>query len=124
MGGFQKTILFAAVIILLVALLLIGFALSSATNNQTWPPMVPDCPDYWTIDGSGSNATCVNVKNLGTCPAPSGQQYLTMNFNNSPYTGSNGTCAKYTWATGCDISWDGITYGVDNPCQTTSTSSS
>jgi hypothetical protein len=124
MGGFQKTILFAAVIILLVALLLIGFALSSATNNQTWPPMVPDCPDYWTIDGSGSNATCVNVKNLGTCPAPSGQQYLTMNFNNSPYTGSNGTCAKYTWATGCDISWDGITYGVDNPCQTTSTTSS
>lgn len=124
MGGFQKTILFAAVIILLVALLLIDFALSSATNNQTWPPMVPDCPDYWTIDGSGSNATCVNVQNLGTCPAPSGQQYLTMNFNNSPYTGSNGTCAKYTWATGCDISWDGITYGVDNPCQTTSTTSS
>ena len=124
MGGFQKTILFAAVIILLVALLLIGFALSSSTNNETWPPMVPQCPDYWTIDGSGSNTTCVNVQNLGTCPAPSGQQYLTMNFNNSPYTGSNGTCAKYTWATGCDISWDGITYGVSNPCQTTSTTSS
>ena len=124
MGGFQKTILFAAVIILLVALLLIGFALSSASNTETWPPMVPDCPDYWTIDGSGSNATCVNVKNLGTCPPASGQQYLTMNFNNSPYTGSNGTCAKYTWATGCDVSWDGITYGVDNPCQTTSTTSS
>jgi len=123
MEGFQKTILFAAIVILIIALLFIGFALS-ASQGQTWPPMVPSCPDYWTIDGSGNNTTCVNVKDLGTCPAQSGQQHLTMNFNNSPYTGSNGTCAKYTWATGCDVTWDGITYGVSNPCQTTSSSSS
>jgi hypothetical protein len=119
MEGFQKIVLFAAIIILIISLIIIGFALSKSTN-QSWPPMIPACPDYWTIDGSGNNATCVNVQNLGTCQPPSGQQFLTMNFNNPPYNGTNGLCSKYTWATGCGVSWDGITYGVNNPCQTTS----
>ena len=43
-----------------------------------------------------------------------------MNFNNAPYTGTTGACAKYNWANNCGVSWDGITYGVNNPCQTTS----
>ena len=37
------------------------------------------------------------------------------------FTGSNGTCAKYSWANKCDVSWDGITYGVENPCNSTTT---
>lgn len=120
MEGFQKIILFAAIIILIICLIFIGFALSNSKSSQQWPPMVPSCPDYWTIDGSGNNTVCVNVKNLGTCPPQSGQKYLTMNFNNAPYTGSTGACSKYTWATNCNVTWDGITYGVNNPCQTTS----
>jgi hypothetical protein len=118
MEAFQKTVLLIAIVVLIVALIFIGLALRNSIANQVWPPMVPSCPDYWTIDGSGNNAFCVNVKNLGTCPAPSGQKFLKMNFNNSPYNGSNGLCSKYTWATSCGLSWDGITYGVDNPCQT------
>ena len=39
-----------------------------------------------------------------------------MNFNNAPYTGDNGTCNKYIWAKKCGVTWDGITYGVENPC--------
>jgi hypothetical protein len=39
-----------------------------------------------------------------------------MNFNQSPFNTSNGTCAKYTWATNCGVTWDGITSGVPNPC--------
>ena len=39
-----------------------------------------------------------------------------MNFNQSQFTGSNGTCNKYLWAKKCDLSWDGLTYGVPNPC--------
>lgn len=122
MEGFQKTVLFAAIIILIIALIFIGLALRKA-QNYVWPPMVPSCPDYWTLDGSGNNAVCVNVKNLGTCPPPSGQKFLTMNFNNAPYTGSSGLCSKYTWANNCGLTWDGITYGVSNPCQSTSSSS-
>jgi len=119
MEGFQKFILFAAIILLIITLIVIGVALSSATDT-TWPPMTPDCPDYWTIDGSGNNATCINVKDLGTCPPQSGNKHLTMNFSGPAFTGSNGLCAKYTWAKNCNLSWDGITYGVNNPCQTSS----
>jgi hypothetical protein len=82
--------------------------------------MTPQCPDYWSMDGSGNNAICTNIKDLGTCPASSGNKHLTMNFNNAAFTGSQGNCNKYRWANNCGISWDGITYGVSNPCQTSS----
>jgi hypothetical protein len=118
MEAFQKIVLLVAIVILIIALVIIGMALSNP--NQQWPPMIPDCPDYWTIDGSGNNATCINVKDLGTCPNPSGKKHLRMNFNTPAFTGTNELCAKYTWANRCNVSWDGITYGVSNPCQTTS----
>ena len=119
MAGFEQTVLFGAIIILIIALIVIGFALSKSTDDS-WPPMVPACPDYWTIDGSGNTATCVNVQNLGTCPPRSGDQFLKMDFNIAPFNGSDGLCNKYTWANKCGISWDGITYGVSNPCSTSS----
>jgi hypothetical protein len=117
MDSFQKVVLFAAIVVLIIALVLIGMSLRYSTD-QNWPPMTSECPDYWTIDGSGNNAKCINAKDLGTCPAQTGDEHLIMNFNNAVYAGSNGTCAKYTWATKCGVSWDGITYGVNNPCQT------
>lgn len=117
MGGFQKIILFAAIILLIITLIFIGVALSSS-SDITWPPTTPDCPDWWIMDGSGNRATCINVQDLGTCPPESGDKHLTMNFNSPIFTGDNGLCAKYTWAKKCKLSWDGITYGVDNPCQT------
>ena len=120
MEGFQKIVLYSAIIILLISLVIIGIALSYAKDSQEWPPVVPDCPDFWVIDGSGNNATCLNVKDLGTCKATGGTKHLTMNFNEAPFTGSDEMCAKYTWAKRCDVSWDGITYGVENPCQTSS----
>ena len=118
MEAFQKIVLFAAIIMLIIALVFIGMALTYATD-QEWPPMTPECPDYWMIDGSGNNANCINVKDLGTCSPQSGQKHLTMNFSGPAFSGSNEACAKYTWAKKCGLSWDGITYGVDNPCQTT-----
>jgi len=123
MEGFQIFILSAAIIILIIALIIIGIALSSA-KNPIWPPMTPDCPDYWIMDMdiSGNNPTCTNIKDLGTCPPLGDKKHLTMDFSTPAFTGSNGLCAKYTWANKCNISWDGITYGVDNPCQTTTTS--
>lgn len=119
MEGFQKIVLFSAIIILIISLVIIGISLTYAKDQQ-WPPIVPSCPDYWQIDGSGNNTTCTNVLDLGSCPAQSGQQHLVMDFNSAIFSGSNGLCSKYKWANNCGISWDGITYGVNNPCQTTS----
>jgi len=110
MGSFQKMVLMIALVILLIVLLLIGISLMAAKSNQDWPPMVPDCPDWWIGDGSGNMSHCVNVKNLGNCDKKS------MNFNTPVFTGDNRSCAKYKWAQKCRVAWDGITYGVENPC--------
>lgn len=117
MATFQKFVLYGAIAVLIVALVFVGVALTYANDKQQWPPVTPQCPDYWTIDGSGNDAKCVNTKNLGTCPAPTGEKHLTMNFQVAPFVGTNELCAKYAWAKKCDVSWDGITYGVPNPCQ-------
>ena len=116
LDSFQKTILFIAIFILLIFLLFIGLSLSYSTKNATWPPVSSSCPDYWGIDGSGN---CINNRKLGTCNKPllPGQQYFTINFNQAPYTGSMGDCAKYGWANNCNVAWDGVNYGVSNPCQ-------
>jgi hypothetical protein len=117
MALFQKIVLVTAIIILILSLVIIGVALNSKGTSSVWPPFVADCPDYWLMDGSGNNSTCTNIKDLGTCSPDSGAAHLVMNFNDTTYTGTNGLCAKYTWATNCGVSWDGITYGVNNPCQ-------
>jgi hypothetical protein len=123
MNYFQKIILIIAIVVLIISLIVIGFSIQN-TKNNVWPPLIPSCPDYWTIDGSGNDTKCINVKDLGTCKPFSGDEHLIMNFNQAPYVGSNANCAKYTWANNCGLAWDGITYGVTNPCSTQNPSNS
>jgi hypothetical protein len=118
MEGFQKIVLIIAIIVLIITLLFVGLALGG-NSGETWPPLEPTCPDWWIADGSGNNTTCINVKDLGVCSAQSGEKHQNMNFNSPMFTGDNGTCSKYTWANKCKVSWDGITYGVENPCNST-----
>jgi hypothetical protein len=123
MDGFKKIVLFSAIIILIIVLIIIGISLYYA-KDQTWPPMVASCPDYWFLNkGTGDSSICTDIKGLADpskCPPAPGDKHLQMNFNTAAFTGSNPACAKYTWATNCGVSWDGITYGVNNPCQQTS----
>lgn len=116
--NFQKIVLTIAIIILLIILIVIGITLSKANGEEEWPPIVGDCPDYW-VDMSGNGEACFNSHSLGRCNIPSKGEKGTMNFNQSPFTDENGDCAKYTWATKCRVTWDGITSGVKNPCHTT-----
>lgn len=129
MASFQTTVLVIATMILIVSLLYIAYSLNQNISDTQWPPIVGDCPDYWTaatkkdIDDLGVNNAslgagpfCVNVKNLGKCPAKAGDKHLVMDFNDNIYKGTNGPCQKYKWASNCGVTWDGITYGVNNPC--------
>ena len=120
MESFQKFVLFGAIIVLIIALIFIGIALTYSKDKQKWPPITPECPDYWKIDGSGNDAVCINTKDLGICPPHSGDKHLKMNFNIPAFTGTDELCSKYTWAKKCNVSWDGITYGINNPCQNSS----
>jgi hypothetical protein len=102
MASFQKTLILIAVIVLLLALSFISLMLYN-TKKDNWPPIVPQCPDWWKAETDPSGKLiCKNVQNLGTC--------------SENYIPTGDKCESYKWANGCGISWDGITYGVDNPC--------
>jgi hypothetical protein len=120
--SFQKAVLMIAVVFLILFLVLIGVALNNSTSDTEWPPIVGNCPDYW-VDLSGNGSMCFNSHHLGTCSQyiPTADDKKTMDFNQSPFNGTDGACAKYKWATKCGLTWDGITYGVSNPCATTTT---
>jgi hypothetical protein len=117
---FQKQVLFIATVILIIVLVMIGASLSKSNSDENWPPIVGSCPDYW-VDLSGNGSACFNKHHLGKCNIPTESNKATMNFNQSPFTGSNGTCSKYNWANACNVTWDGITSGVTNPCDAVTT---
>ena len=112
---FQKIVLIIAIILLIITLVVIGYSLTKAKAESQWPPIVGDCPDYW-IDVSGNGSACVNVQSLGKCNIPTAGAQNPKNFSVGAYNGSNSMCAKYTWSKNCDVTWDGITSGVANPC--------
>lgn len=113
--NFQKIVLAIAIVLLIIALIFIGISLAKAKQKEQWPPIVGDCPDYW-LDLSGNGKMCVNALNLGKCNIPTSDNKNAMNFSGNTFLGTKGTCAKYKWAKGCEVTWDGITSGVTNPC--------
>lgn len=112
-GSFQKITIIITFIILLVIFIFIGSSLVYAKKNAANAPILPQCPDFWEISETATGPKCVNIQDLGTCPAASGDEHLTVDFNSDNFTDN---CAKYTWANNCNVAWDGLTYGVDNPC--------
>jgi hypothetical protein len=126
--NFQKIVLTIATVLLIIILVVIGLSLSKSSREENWPPIIGECPDYW-VDMSGNGQECFNSHSLGRCNLPSdlanqtnvNEHKTTMNFNQSPFTGDNGNCAKYRWAKACGVTWDGITSGVKPPCDTSTT---
>ena len=112
--NFQKNIIFIASILLILSLSFIGYLLYMNKSNKKYPPVIPDCPDYWTSDAS-LNQTCYNNYNLGNCSGP-------VNFDVDKYKGDNGNCEKAKWANTCNVTWSGITSNP-NICADTNNSS-
>ena len=110
MASFQMTTLKIAGIVLLIFIILLAVILYFPSNSQVWPPIIPNCPDYFQ-DVNGDGSLCINAYDLGSPKVGS------ENFSVAPYIGTNGNCEKYNWATAHQLTWDGITYGVQNPCE-------
>lgn len=110
MQQFQKVVLGGAIILLVISLVIIGKLLMS--NKDGWPPIDAKCPDYWISRGNeeAEQNVCINKRKMGICNTK------IMNFNKPPFNSEDGACKKYQWANKCKVAWDGITYGVSNPC--------
>ena len=104
---FQSTVMTVAISFLIVSLCFIGLALYRQKYKADYPPVIPNCPDYWDMSGNicVSNPKVGN-QTLGSCTAP-------MDFTLPTWAGINGACAKYKWAKDCNLTWDGITNMAD-----------
>ena len=73
--NFQRIVIIIAIIMLIGAMVFIGYALYRQSSDVAWPPKVPKCPDYWTLDANGN---CIKPKNfIGECEyngIPAGSQ--------------------------------------------------
>lgn len=73
--NFQRIVIIIAIIMLIGAMVFIGYALYRQSSDVAWPPKVPKCPDYWTLDANGN---CIKPKNFtGQCEyngIPAGSQ--------------------------------------------------
>jgi hypothetical protein len=110
MDYFQKTVLFASIVIFIITLLVITFLIYRTKKTVIYPPVVADCPDYWIEQAEGDSSSCINTKNLGKSSCNT-----KMNFKTSQWIGKQGLCNKSKWAKTCDLTWDGVTNNL-NAC--------
>ena len=103
MEQFQRTTIIVFIVILLISLAFISVVLYNSKYTKSFPPVTPNCPDYWLDNSKGNGGNCFNIKNLGdeACQR-------TMDFSTGTYKGAGGLCKKKKWAESCHITWDGI----------------
>lgn len=99
----KYTIIIIATIILIIYLIIIGLSIYNSQYNQKYPPVIPECPDYWEIT---EDKICQNTKNIGSCLSAESDKKI--NLNDAKWKGKTGMCAKYQFAKRCNLQWDGI----------------
>lgn len=116
MDSFKKTVLYVAVVILIIALVVIGLSISKSVSSAKWPPVIGKCPDFWSYEESSGD--CINTNNLGNADDTACPNYATSDYSNcerfnfsedSKFSGSSELCEKQTWANALGLEWDGIT---------------
>jgi hypothetical protein len=70
--NFQRIVIIIAIIMLIGAMVFIGYALYRQSSEVAWPPKIPKCPDYWTVDASGN------------CTIPTGWTATNCEYNGVP----------------------------------------
>ena len=108
--NFNKTVLIVASILLILGLIIIGVFVMKSVEEETYPPVVSDCPDYWDVEYNNNNKLCKNNisindgKSTAEC-----RSYPSELFLANGASANDKICEKYKWAKKCNIHWDGIT---------------
>lgn len=98
--------------ILVIYICIIIYLSIQGKNKAIWPPVVSDCPDFFT-DKGGNGSQCVNTNHLGKGDVD------IVDFTKPPFISFDKTCQKKKWAASHNLSWDGITNLTRDPCITT-----
>ena len=100
--GFYKSFFLINAVALIVLLAIMSVLLSNKTKSQTFPPEISKCPDFYSQTPEGS---CVMTQSVYNSRLPS----CTI-----MYPGTLSNLDKKLWASGCGVSWDGITNQTTN----------
>jgi len=127
METFQKNIITIGLVVLIIATILLLLIVRTSLENASWPPIKPECPDYWDISINSVNGlSCINNAGINECKR---------NFPNNVDSNQPGwctsetgftenkikvtlgglsrkkdiDCAKNLWAKYEGVTWDGIT---------------
>lgn len=136
---FYKNALITACIVLLIILAIIASMLLFSKKKKVFPPVISECPDYWidvqylkspegkkylndpliidAVNMAQNKTDCINFKKIGSCTNDPSQLIVDPNSfqgGDGIYAGSK-MCSQFQWASGCDLTWDGIT-NRDNIC--------
>tara|TARA_Y100000996_G_C22491737_1_gene630506 strand:+ start:786 stop:1118 length:333 start_codon:yes stop_codon:yes gene_type:complete len=101
---FQKQVVSISMIILVAMFIFIAYVFHKGQSEVKFPPVIPKCPDYWTVGSDGK--TCINTLGLGSCTSDS---IITIDDPQKDWHGSSGLKNKCEWAKSCKLTWDGIT---------------
>ena len=52
--NFQRIVIMIAIVMLIAAMIFIGYTLYDKSSAISWPPETPKCPDFWMVDASGN----------------------------------------------------------------------
>lgn len=97
MNNFQQTVVIIAIIILILCLAFSAISLHNHKKKAAFPPITATCPDYWVEDDNG---VCVPGATFPKANLSAGCKTLNSKGMNK--------CQKYRWASGCNLTWDGI----------------
>ena len=114
MNTFQKTVLTISVIVLIFSLIILGLFLAKSLFEDSYPPVISDCPDYWDVTyNENDEVVCKNTStiNKGRGDVPGGEcnDYPVNTFLGGGLQNEDILCEKYKWSKKCDITWDGVT---------------
>ena len=102
--NFQKIVIVIAIILLILALAFIGTAISNEKNTHDFPPVIAECPDYWTHDVEFNK--CINERELGEEHPVSGSKFKEFWILDHRI---KSMCNKKKIMNEYKLSWDGIT---------------
>ena len=117
--NFYTSLFTGTLIFLVIVLIIMGFCMYLSRKNQTYPPSISDCPDYYTLDVDGVCKASSNIYSNELIDlidiSCSSQDFSKPQYKGKGSGFLSGMCAKKMWANKCNVSWDGLTNN-DNIC--------
>ena len=107
MTPFNKTVITVASIILIIVLVVVLFLVISGQTEDKFPPMIPECPDYWTVSHENNKIVCKNTSGINIGTSDSEYEYDYPIYDDIETLACNGNLKK--WAKQHGVVWDGIT---------------